>query len=79
MWIAKQERENYQVAIRRNGQFASSNIGTVMSLIFEWGWSSITGAMSACCRNRAAVYLLDGNISEAERWIARAKAIRGIE
>lgn len=79
MWVAKQERESYQASIRRNGKFTDNSERALAAALLEWGWSTITEVISMRCRNRAAVRLLQGDVAEAERWIARSKAIRGIE
>ena len=79
MWAAKQEHENYKAMVRRSGKFAGDSLDMLMRAVFEFGWLSIASVMVDCCRNRAATAILDGNIAEAELWIARAKAIKEIK
>lgn len=79
MWVAKQEFQNYQAKIRRNGKFTDNDQYCLAAALFEWGWSCITDALISRCRNKAAVALLDGNIPDAEIWIARSRAIKEIE
>lgn len=79
MWVARQHYERYEVKIRLNGKFASNDYCALVAALFEWGWCTVAGAIAMCCQNKAAVCLLDSNIADAERWIARAKAIRGVE
>lgn len=77
MWIARQDWTITELAERTSGRIGkTATIDKVALYLMHCAWSNAIDMLAKACRNRAAIYLLDGMPTDAELWIARSRAFQ---